>query len=78
MWDITEEDLLPISIGAAVLGTGGGGNPYLGYLRVKQVMEAGGRIRVIDPDEIADDDLLVSVGGMGCLLYTSPSPRDRG
>ena len=39
MWDITEEDLLPISIGAAVLGTGGGGNPYLGYLRVRQVME---------------------------------------
>lgn len=70
MWDITEEDLLPISIGAAVLGTGGGGNPYLGYLRVRQVMEAGGRIRVIDPDEIADDDLLVSVGGMGSPMVS--------
>ncbi len=70
MWEITEDDLMPIAIGAAVLGTGGGGNPYLGYLRMRQVMADGGRVRVIDPTEISDDDLLVSVGGMGSPMVS--------
>ena len=70
MWEITEPDLAPIALGAAVLGTGGGGNPYLGRLRVLQVMRNGGRVRVIEPDEIADDDLLVAVGGMGSPMVS--------
>lgn len=65
MWDLTEADLPPISIGAGILGTGGGGNPYLGYLRVRELLRGGGRVQVIDPEEISDDDLLVVVGGMG-------------
>jgi DUF917 family protein len=63
--EIVEADLIPISIGAGILGTGGGGNPYLGYLRVREAMRAGGVVKVIEPEEIADDDLLVVVGGMG-------------
>jgi DUF917 family protein len=70
MWEISEADLLPISVGAAVLGSGGGGNPYLGYMRMRRVIEAGARVRVIDPEEIADDDLLVSVGGMGSPMVS--------
>ncbi|MFQ5966482.1 MAG: DUF917 domain-containing protein [Acidimicrobiia bacterium] len=65
MWEITEQDLAPISIGAAILGTGGGGNPYLGFLRVRRHVRAGRRIEVIDPTEVRDSDLLVSTGGMG-------------
>lgn len=65
MWKVTEEDLTPAAIGAAILGTGGGGNPYLGRLRARAELRAGRRIEIIDPTEIADDDLLVSVGGMG-------------
>ena len=65
MWEITEDDLASISIGAAILGTGGGGNPYLGYLRVRRHLQDGRRIEVIDPDEMRDSDLLVSTGGMG-------------
>ena len=65
MWQITEEDLVPAAIGAAILGTGGGGNPYLGRLRAREQLRAGRRIRVIDPTEIADDDLVVAAGGMG-------------
>ena len=49
VWEITEPDLAPIALGAAVLGTGGGGNPYLGRLRVLQVLRTGGRVRVIEP-----------------------------
>jgi DUF917 family protein len=65
VWEVAEADLLPVSIGAGILGTGGGGNPYLGYLRVRRALRAGATVRVIDPTEIADDDLLVVVGGMG-------------
>lgn len=65
MWEINEEDLIPTAIGAGILGTGGGGNPYLGRLRARQQLRAGRRVRVIDPDEIEDDDLLVVAGGMG-------------
>lgn len=65
MWEIVEEDLAPISIGAGILGTGGGGNPYLGYLRVRELLRNGGTVQVIDPDEVGDDDVLVVVGGMG-------------
>lgn len=65
MWEIVEDDLIPVSIGAGILGTGGGGNPYLGYLRVREALRSGGTVRVVDPGEVADDDLLVVVGGMG-------------
>ena len=51
MWEITENDLEPIAIGAGILGTGGGGNPYLGFLRARQAIRRVGRVMVIDPEE---------------------------
>lgn len=68
MWEITEDHLGPAAIGAAILGTGGGGNPYLGRLRAVAELRAGKKIQIIDPTEIADDDLLVAAGGMGSPL----------
>ena len=35
---LQEADLLPLSIGAALLGTGGGGNPYVGMLRARELI----------------------------------------
>lgn len=65
MRTLTEADLEPISIGAALLGTGGGGNPYLGKLRVRELLRRGRSIEIVSPDQLADDDLLVVSGGMG-------------
>lgn len=65
MWCITERDLETISVGAAVLGAGGGGNPYVGRLRARESLRSGKRISVIAPDELADDDLTVVCGAMG-------------
>ena len=65
MWDIGEDDLGAISTGAAVLGSGGGGNPYVGRLRAREALRSGRRIRVISPGELADDDLTVVCGAMG-------------
>jgi len=65
MWEVTEEDLEPIAIGAGILGTGGGGNPYLGFLRAREALRKVGRVVVIDPDEVFDDQRLIVSGGMG-------------
>ena len=46
MWDVTEEILDALEIGAGILGTGGGGNPYLGKLEAVQQLRAGKRSRL--------------------------------
>ena len=55
MWLITEEHLEPISIGAGILGTGGGGNPYIGRLRARQLIRKHGPIEVLDVDELPSE-----------------------
>lgn len=64
-WFLSELDLDYIALGAAILGTGGGGNAYLGKLRAWEQLRAGRCIRVIPPEALKDDDLVISVGGIG-------------
>jgi len=64
-WDITPEDLEALEIGANVLGTGGGGNPYTVKLYARELLKQGKRIAVVDPLTLPDDALVVAVGGMG-------------
>jgi DUF917 family protein len=63
-----EPDLLPLSIGAAVLGTGGGGNPYIGMLRTRELMRKGAVVRVLPLDALPDDAPIGRVGGIGAPL----------
>lgn len=63
--EITESELDAIEIGAAILGTGGGGNPYIGKLRCREELRKGNRIPVIPLAELPDDALVVSLGGIG-------------
>lgn len=62
---ISENELEAIEIGAAILGTGGGGNPYIGKLRCREELRKGNRIDVIPLDELPNDALVVSLGGIG-------------
>ncbi len=62
---LTEADLLPLSIGAAFLGTGGGGNPYLGMLRTREVIRGGGVARIVPLDALPDEAWVGAVGGIG-------------
>ncbi len=64
-WYLSEHDLEYIALGAAILGTGGGGNAYLGKLRAWEQLRAGRRIRVTPPEALQDDDLVIAVGGIG-------------
>lgn len=63
--EVTDADLDAIEIGAAILGTGGGGNPYIGKLRCREELKKGNKIPVIPLDELPDDALVMSLGGIG-------------
>ena len=64
-WELDETKLEALAIGAGILGTGGGGNPYYGKLHVRRLLRKGYRVQIVAPDEVPDDALVVSVGGMG-------------
>lgn len=65
-WEVTLDDTLALALGAGVLGTGGGGNTYIGRIWLERELRlAGESIRIIDADELPDDALTVGVGGMG-------------
>lgn len=70
MWELAEGDLEALATGAAILGAGGGGNPYLGRLRVQGSLRRGLRVRVMEPNDLQDDALVVSAGGMGAPLVS--------
>ena len=59
-------DLLPDFLrGTAFLGAGGGGDPYVGGLILRQKLEEGADITILDPIELDDDDFVVSLAIMG-------------
>jgi DUF917 family protein len=62
---LTIDDIRALEVGAAILGTGGGGNPYIGRLRTEQLLKSGHTLRLLAFDELRDDDVVVSVGGIG-------------
>lgn len=65
MRDLTTDDIEALAIGAAILGTGGGGNPYIGKLHCQQELRRGARVALIGLDELDDDATVMSVGGIG-------------
>ena len=65
MRQITAAALDDIARGAAVLGTGGGGDPYIGKLMAQGTLRRRGPVELIDPLELEDDDLVVPTGMMG-------------
>jgi hypothetical protein len=65
---ITQDDLEPLAIGAWILGAGGGGSPYHACLNMRQLLGRGARVTLIDPNALADDDLVAVVSNMGAPL----------
>lgn len=73
---IDEEAIDKIAIGAAVLGTGGGGDPHIGKLMAKEAIRKYGPVPLITVEELGDDQLVSPVSGMGAptvLLEKIPS-----
>ncbi|XP_062592492.1 uncharacterized protein LOC134253934 [Saccostrea cucullata] len=74
-WILTEFDVECITIGAGILGSGGGGSPYIGKLRALNSLREGKQIKIVNPVKImekADDknDLVVIVACMGAPLIS--------
>ena len=66
--EITLDDIECLAVGAWILGTGGGGSPYLGLLNMRRLYAEGHRVRLISPFDLADQDWVAVVSNMGAPL----------
>lgn len=62
---LVADDLAALARGAAVLGTGGGGDPYIGRLMAQQVLGAGASVPLVDPADLPEDACVIPVAMMG-------------
>lgn len=77
--EITVENLYPISIGAAMLGTGGGGDPKIGYLMAKQAIQTYGPVELVYIDQVDDEATVAALSMMGApsvVLEKIPNGRE--
>ena len=63
--ELRVEDLADFVRGAAFMGAGGGGDPYIGFLLLQQQLRESGSLRILPPEQLADDDFVAPVGCMG-------------
>ena len=76
MWQANEDNLEAIAMGAGILGTGGGGNPYIGQLRARQAIKEQGPVTVLNTEELPDDAQVICVGGIGAPTVGVEKVRD--
>lgn len=61
MREIDLTDIEDIARGAALLGAGGGGDPYIGKLVAVGAIKECGPVDLLDPEEVPDDALIVPI-----------------
>src|SRR5438034_2265169 len=65
---VSAAEIESLAIGAWILGTGGGGSPYLALLNMRKLYRQGAVCRLMDPMALGDDDLVAVVSNMGAPL----------
>ncbi|BCP54445.1 hypothetical protein K32_30620 [Kaistia sp. 32K] len=78
---ITLDDLDDLALGAAVLGTGGGGDPYIGKLLARNAIEEHGPVPLLQLEDLPDDLRVLTCGAMGAptiLIEKIPSGEELG
>src|SRR3989442_12763028 len=65
MITIGEAEMHDIASGAAILGTGGGGDPYIGKFMALTAIRTTGPVRLLDPTEVPDDWFVIPTAIMG-------------
>src|SRR5438105_2997488 len=68
MRKITREEIECLAVGAWILGTGGGGSPYLGLLNMRRLYAEGHRVELMSPLDVDDEDRVAVVSNMGAPL----------
>jgi len=58
-------DISDMARGAVFLGSGGGGDPYVGELFVRAQFDAGRMPKIVDVSDLPDDAFIVSIAGIG-------------
>jgi len=59
------QNIEDIALGAAVLGTGGGGDPYIGKLMAIEAIRQYGPVELVTVDEVPEDAWSVAIAMMG-------------
>lgn len=62
---LAREDLLDIATGAAFLGAGGGGDPYIGRLLAMHAIDEFGAPEIVSADSLDDDARVLPIGMLG-------------
>ena len=62
-------------IGSGILGTGGGGNPYIGKLRVRQALREGHVMEIIPLESLPDDARVVAMGASARHWFRTSASR---
>src|SRR5437899_4031310 len=68
MRELALDDIEALAVGAWILGTGGGGSPYLGLLNMRRLYADGHRVSLVSPLDLADEDWVAIVSNMGAPL----------
>src|SRR5262244_1626225 len=65
---VSAAEIESLAIGAWILGTGGGGSPYLALLNMRKLYRQGVVCSLLDPMDLADDARVAVVSNMGAPL----------
>lgn len=68
MRELSLDQIEALAVGTWILGTGGGGSPYHGLLNMRELYRQGARVKLMDPDALADDARIAVVSTMGAPL----------
>jgi DUF917 family protein len=63
--ELARRDVLDLARGAAFLGTGGGGDPYIGRLMVERALDDGCSVVLVPLEEVPDDWFVIPTAMMG-------------
>lgn len=78
---VTAEDMRDLARGAAVLGTGGGGDPHVGRLLAERILRERGPVELVSLDDVPADACVMPVGMMGAptvMIEKLPSTEQVG
>ena len=65
MIEVGEVELEWLTLGAAIFGAGGGGDPLLGHLMARRAIIESGPVKLIDLDDLDDEDLILPAAMVG-------------
>ncbi len=67
-WLFRVDDIDGLAAGCALLGSGGGGDPHIFQMVLRDLLAARGPVRVVHPDRLAADAQVVNVGFVGAPI----------